>query len=314
MLNKDVNLECDILDNYTSETSTINQQNFTVETSSKELDTEHFPNHFQVSPNLTDSLEETSENVDNITTTVDATQLTTELKMIKNERQQLIEENLGLQGNLKELEGERDKLARLIVMMKVEWEKQYQKLQVDYQKLQVDFKESEINRISLESQLSELRQEYDKLEKSSSRVEEITDRLQEVENQKSALSKMFQDQQNNVQMLRMGMAAEREGWQQREAELKKCESEVKTLRQELNVTLTDKQTMKQKLIEVGKEKMLVDGRIRELESEKKKLGERLLKITDEKGKLTSQLTDYKKQLDKNKAQIAALAKKLAEAD
>ncbi|CAG8631075.1 13539_t:CDS:2 [Cetraspora pellucida] len=316
MLNKDVNLEYDILDNYASETSIINQQILTVENSSKELDTERLPKHFQISQNFTDSLEGISENGDNIT--VDETQLRSELEKIKDERQQLIEENLGLQGDLKELEGERDKLARVIGIMKTEWEKQYQKLQMGYQKLQIDFKESEINRIALESQLSELRQEYDKLEKPSSRVEEITDRLQEVENQKSALSKVFESQMKVI-------AAEREGWQQRETELtdhqksinnalKKRESEVKTLRQELNVTLADKQTMKQKLIEVGKEKMLVDGRIRELESEKKKFGEKLLKLTDEKGKLTNKLTDSKKQLDKNKAQIAALAKKLAEAD
>ncbi|CAG8527928.1 14577_t:CDS:2 [Dentiscutata erythropus] len=303
MLNKDADLESDILgilNQTNSPTETLhqekNQPNSTTENLHKEkLDTEHSPKHFQISSNITDPLEG-----------------------IKDERQQLFEENLGLQGDLKEIEGERDKLIGLIGVMKLKWEKQYQKLQMEFQG-------SNTNQKSLESQLLELRQEYDKLKKSSSKVEEITDRLHEVENQKSALSKIFEDQQNGVQMLMKGMAAEREEWQQREAvftdnqnsinnSLKKCESEVKSLRQELNVALVDKQTMKQKLIEVGKEKMLVDVRVKELESEKKKLGEKLTKLIDEKGKLSSQLTDSKKLLDKNKSQIAALAKKLAETD
>ncbi|CAG8600676.1 7255_t:CDS:2, partial [Scutellospora calospora] len=206
----------------------------------------------------------------------------------------------------------------LISIMKIQWEKEYQKLKLSFQ-------ESEINRISLETQITELRQEQDRLKLNSSKIEEITDKLQAVENQKSALSKIFVDQQNSVQMFMKGMAAEREEWQQREAELvdhqttinnalKKSESEVKSLKQELNITLIDKQTMKQKLIEVGKEKMLVDVRIRELESEKKKFGSKLTKLTDDKLKLTNQLTDSKKLLDKNKAQIATLTKKLAETD
>ncbi|KAF0520291.1 leucine-rich repeat-containing protein [Gigaspora margarita] len=317
MLNEDVDLENDILGDYASETSILNQENSVTEVLHKEtLDTK---NHFKTSSNITDPLEEVSENDNNNKTTItDVNQLIVELEKIKEERQQLVEENLGLQGDLKEFEGERDKLIGLIGVMKVEWEKQYQKLQSEFQ-------ESNINRNSLESQLSELRLEYDKLKKTSSKVEEITDRLHEVENQKSALSKIFEDQQNGVQMLMKGMAAEREEWQQREAKfienqtsinntLKKYESEVKTLKQELNATLADKQTMKQKLIEVGKEKMSVDVRIRELESEKKKFGGKLEKLIDEKGKLSSQLTDSKKILEKNKLQISTLAKKLAAAD
>ncbi|CAG8746397.1 16295_t:CDS:1, partial [Cetraspora pellucida] len=153
---------------------------------------------------------------DNNSISSEKTQIFTELEKIKEERQHLEEECLELKAELKKLVEERDTLAGLINIMKVRWEKEYQKLQAKYQ-------ESEFNKTYLESRVTELQQEHVKTQselyelRSSREVE--SEKLQTIENQKAALSKVFEDQQNGVQMMMKGMAAEREAWQQKEAEI-----------------------------------------------------------------------------------------------
>ncbi|CAG8677697.1 1683_t:CDS:2, partial [Scutellospora calospora] len=75
MLNNDID---DFLGDYTSENSVINQTTFSTEASHEDLNSIHqdyIPKHYQISSNNIDFKE---------------------LDIIKDERQQLIEENLGL--------------------------------------------------------------------------------------------------------------------------------------------------------------------------------------------------------------------------
>ncbi|CAG8440031.1 1163_t:CDS:2 [Scutellospora calospora] len=259
---------------------------------------------------------------DNNSISIEKTQIVSELEKIKEERQQLEEECLGLKGDLKEVEGERDKLAGLINIMKIEWEKQYQTLKAKFQ-------ESELIRSFIESRVNELHEEHNKIRSERDELrnshEKEAEKLQTIENQKAALLKVFEEQQNGVEMSMKGMAAEREAWQQREAELvdkqivikdtiKKKDSEINSLRKEVETLLTDKRTLKQKLIEAGKEKVIADGRIRELESVRKQYEKELMKLKDGDDRSIIQLEYSKKQIDMHKAQIVTLTKKLAEAD
>ncbi|CAG8826374.1 14595_t:CDS:1, partial [Gigaspora margarita] len=266
-----------------------------------------------------------------------------ELEKIKEQRQHLKEECLGLKGEMKELESERDKLAGLLKLMKVEWEKEYKKLQVKYQEVENNksFLESQVNElqhekardqmelIELKSHLSELKHEHVKtqseLHELRSSQEAETEKLQAVENQKAALSKIFQDQENGLQMMMKGMAAERESWQQREADLlerqlvieetlkkKECENDV--LRKELESVLADKRAIKQRLLDAGKEKLIADGKIRELESVKTRSVYELTKSKNDEEKFSSQIDASKKHIEQQKAQIVTLTKKLAESE
>ncbi|CAG8731459.1 13922_t:CDS:2, partial [Racocetra persica] len=250
------------------------------------------------------------------------TQILAELEKIKEERQHIEEECLELKAELKKIVEERDTLAGLINIMKVKWEKEYQNLQAKYQ-------ESELNITLLESRVMELQQEHVRTQselyelRSSREVE--SEKLQAVENQKAALSKFFEDQQNGVQMMMKGIAAEREAWQRKETELveqqliiqetmKRKETEVDALRKELENVLADKRAIKQKLIDAGKENVEANGRIRELEAEKKRNENELAKLKNVEGKFSIQLGDSKKQIEKHKAQILTLTKKVAEAE
>ncbi|CAB4411920.1 unnamed protein product [Rhizophagus irregularis] len=226
--------------------------------------------------------------------------LASDLDNAKEEMQRIHEEGLSLKGEVKELEGERNKLAGVISIMKEEWEKQYKNLKEKFQ-------QSEVERIDLLSQVTDFQEENLKLK-------ETTENL---DKQKDALSKLLEEHQNGMQTLMKDMASEREVWRQKEADLitnhesmesefKQKGSELIIVREELEIARSERQTMKQKLIDVGKEKVAADIKVRELETEKKKIEGDLSKISEEKSRLSSQLTDARKQLDRLKEQFKDL--------
>ncbi|CAB5186881.1 unnamed protein product [Rhizophagus irregularis] len=101
--------------------------------------------------------------------------LASDLDNAKEEMQRIHEEGLSLKGEVKELEGERNKLAGVISIMKEEWEKQYKNLKEKFQ-------QSEVERIDLLSQATDFQEENLKLK-------EATENL---DKQKDALSKLLE--------------------------------------------------------------------------------------------------------------------------